>query len=144
MCMIRRGQWKYITCPADPPQLYNLSEDPKELVNLATSTDPSVQRVFEAFELEASQKWDMKSITQDVLLTQRRRRFVHGALKQGEWHSWDYHVPEDSRNKYIRSHMDLDDLERRARYPIVDSFGREKAVTKTHPKIPHQAGANGQ
>ena len=28
MMMIRRGQWKYITCPADPPQLFNLRRDP--------------------------------------------------------------------------------------------------------------------
>lgn len=144
LMMIRRGNWKYITCPVDPPQLFNLATDPKELVNLATSDDADTQRVFAAFELEASQKWDMKKITNDTLLAQRRRRFVYGALKQGEWHSWDYMVPENSQNKYIRSHMDLDDLERRARYPIVDSYGREKAVTKSFPKVPHQAGAYGQ
>ncbi|KAH6974854.1 alkaline-phosphatase-like protein [Ilyonectria destructans] len=35
MMMIRRGPWKYITCPADEPQLYNLERDPKELDNLS-------------------------------------------------------------------------------------------------------------
>jgi hypothetical protein len=28
-------------------------------------------------------------------------------------------------DRYIRSHIPLDDLERRARYPAVDSLGRE-------------------
>ncbi|GAB7355679.1 hypothetical protein MBLNU459_g6383t1 [Dothideomycetes sp. NU459] len=144
LCMIRRGPWKYITCPADPPQLFNLGHDPKELVNLTTSDDPKIQQVFRDFELEAAQKWDFEKITQDVLLVQRRRRFVHSSLKQGKWHSWDYVVPENSQDKYIRSHMDLDDLERRARFPIVDANGREKTVTKAQPKVPHQAGAFGQ
>ena len=35
MMMIRRGPWKYITCPADVPQFYNLERDPQELDNLA-------------------------------------------------------------------------------------------------------------
>ncbi|KAK1815976.1 hypothetical protein LTR12_009573, partial [Friedmanniomyces endolithicus] len=43
---------------------------------------------------------------------------------QGLWTPWDYKVPDDSQSKYIRSHMDLDELERRARFPIVDMHGR--------------------
>lgn len=144
--MIRRGPWKYITCPEDPPQLFNLHNDPKELVNLATSSDPEVQKVFEAFELEASNKWNAKKITEDVLATQRRRRFVAFSLKQGRWESWDYQVPDNSRDKYIRSHLDLDDLERRARFPPVDTFGNTKLPGKdTSMKVVHgQAGAFGQ
>ena len=41
--------------------------------------------------------------------------------------------------RYIRSHMDLDDLERMARFPPVDEFGR---VTKT--VTVDQAGSHGQ
>lgn len=145
LCMIRRGQWKYITCPADPPQLFNLHSDPQELVNLASSTDPAVQEVFKAFEDEARQKWDMASITHDVLLCQRRRRFVDSSLRQGRWEVWDYKVPENSQDKYIRSHMDLDDLELRARFPAVDDSGREKILGKDTFKVPHgQAGAHGE
>lgn len=150
MMMIRRGPWKYITCPADPDLLYNLAEDPHELHNLATSADAKVQEVYQRFVAEAAAKWDMPAITQNVLLKQRARRFCFSALKQGKWTSWDYSVPDNSQDKYIRSHMDLDDLERRARYPAVDTYGNVKVPTAAQIKgkepflIPHQAGACGQ
>ena len=149
MMMIRRGAWKYITCPADPDQLYNLAEDPKELVNLATSTDEATKKVYDDFVAEAKAKWDMEAITADVIKRQRQRRFCFSALKQGKWTSWDYSVPDNSQDKYIRSHMDLDDLERRARYPIVDAYGNIKVLGSTDKKngvltMPHQAGAVGQ
>ena len=146
LVMIRRGAWKYIRCPADPPQLYNLHDDPKELTNLSTSTDPATQKVFKAYEAEADSKWNLQKITDDVFAQQRRRRFVAAALRQGRWESWDYKVPENSQNKYIRSHMDLDDLELRARYPAVDTYGREMIPGKdTASKVVYgQAGAVGQ
>jgi choline-sulfatase len=148
MMMIRRGGWKYITCPADPDLLYNLTDDPKELINLTSSTVPETQEVLKAFQAEALAKWNMEAITADCVKRQRQRRLCHSALQKGQWTSWDYHVDDDSRNKYIRSHMDLDDLERRARYPIVDAHGNEKILGalggKGVLKVPHQAGALGQ
>ena len=118
LMMIRRGQWKYITCPADPPQLFNLSKDPLELTNLAISGDEEVQAVLWAFEEEAAQKWDFQKITQDVLIGQKRRAFVWKALTQGRFESWDWKGHEDGRTKYIRSQTPLDELELKARYPI--------------------------
>ena len=32
--MIRRGTLKFVHCPADPDQLYDLADDPDERVNL--------------------------------------------------------------------------------------------------------------
>ncbi|KAK3709351.1 hypothetical protein LTR37_010912 [Vermiconidia calcicola] len=148
MMMIRRGPWKYITCPADPDMLYNLEQDPDELVNLVKSDDAETKKIYEAFVAERDAKWNMKAITHDVLTRQRQRRFCFSALKQGKWTSWDYAVPEDSRDKYIRSNMDLDDLERRARYPIVDAHGNAKILGNVGKggvmTVPLQAGALGQ
>jgi len=120
LMMIRRGPWKYIICPADPPQLFNLVNDPLELENLATSTDSQTKQVFDAFEKEAHAKWDFKKITEDVLTCQRKRQFVWSALSQGRFESWDWRGSEldDGRNKFIRSTMPLDDLERKSRFPV--------------------------
>jgi hypothetical protein len=130
MMMIKRGSWKYITCPADPDQLYNLASDPKELVNLASLTakhplfTDEVATILSNFQAEALAKWDMKAITSSVLVSQRQRRLVWSALKVGKFTSWDYNPQDDGREKYIRSHIPLDDLELKARYPPVDEYGR--------------------
>ena len=136
LMMIRRGPWKYITCPADPPQLFNLVDDPLEVVNLATSQDPKVQEVFNAFEKEANARWDFKKITEDVLLCQRKRKFVWSALTKGRFESWDWRGSEldDGRNKFIRSNMPLDDLERRARYPIHPDMQTPSTTGSEHMK----------
>jgi hypothetical protein len=43
-------------------------------------------------------------------------------------------------SRYIRSHIPLDDLERMARYPAVDKYGRETGNVVTVD----QAGSHGQ
>lgn len=97
--MIRRGDWKFITCPADPPQLYNLATDPKELVNLASLPEkhplitPAITSALSSFIAEADAKWDMPSITSKVLVSQRMRRLVWSALKTGKFTSWDHNPP---------------------------------------------------
>jgi arylsulfatase A-like enzyme len=97
LMMIRRGPWKYIKCPADKPQLFNLDDDPLELENLAQSKE--VAEIFQAFEKEAVAKWDFEAITRDVLRSQRQRRLVWSALKQGRFTSWDYDPEDDARSK---------------------------------------------
>lgn len=157
MMMIRRGSWKFITCPADPPQLYDLATDPKELVNLASLPPkhplitPHISAILSSFTEEARAKWDMERITEDVLLSQRQRRLVWTALKVGKFTSWDYNPVDDGREKYIRSHIPLDDLELRARFPPVDAKGRDLyqglgglGAGGMGGVIVAQAGANGQ
>ena len=138
--MIKRDNWKYVTCPVDPDQLFDLVNDPLELKNLATKCDeeaeggicldksPITRTVLADFRKEAKEKWDMDAITKAAKKSQRQRRLVWNALKQGKWTSWDYNPAEhdDGREKYIRSHMPLDDLELRARYPAVDDYGVER------------------
>ncbi|SPO07646.1 probable choline-sulfatase [Cephalotrichum gorgonifer] len=134
LVMIKDGPWKYIYCPLDGTQLFNLANDPLELVNLAHSLDKVGVRTAEdeeaaarlaAFEAERSERWDFEEATKQVVLSQRKRRLVWSALRIGRFESWDYNPIDDGREKYIRSHIPLDDLERRARYPAVDKYGRE-------------------
>lgn len=107
MMMIRRGPWKYITCPADEPQLYNLDNDPDELDNLArfsqvepeTEADKAAKAIFEKYETEAKARWNFEQITEKVLLSQRSRRLVWDALKIGTFTSWDHDPVDDGRQK---------------------------------------------
>ncbi|KAL9016135.1 MAG: hypothetical protein Q9185_006489 [Variospora sp. 1 TL-2023] len=126
LMMIRRGPWKFVTCPADPPQLFNLKEDPKELHNLAVSHESSVAKVFKEFDEEANTRWNFQAIHDEVLKSQRSRRLCWAALSQGRYQSMDYQPnDDDASKKYIRSNVPLDELELRARYPPVDALGRE-------------------
>lgn len=103
LMMIRRGKWKYVTCPADGSQLYDLAADPLELTDLVRSgavvADEKTKRVFEAFEQEARAKWDFEDITRQVLHSQRKRRLVWAALTKGKYTSWDYDPVDDGREK---------------------------------------------
>ena len=45
------------------------------------------------------------------------RRLVYRAQKLGKLHSWDHQPLVAASQQYMRNHIDLDDLERRARFP---------------------------
>lgn len=115
LMMIRRGDWKFIYSEHDPLLLFDLRNDPRERENLAAS--PDHQALLAAFVDEARKRWDIAAIHQATLASQRRRRFVAGALTQGTLKSWDHQPMVDASQQYMRNHIDLDDLERRARYP---------------------------
>ena len=66
-----------------------------------------------------SQRWDLPALHQQVLSSQRRRRLVGQALSQGKRTPWDHQPLVVASEQYMRNHMDLDDMERRARFPKV-------------------------
>ncbi len=115
LIMIRRGRYKFIHSSQDPALLFDLQFDPDERDNLAGA--PQHQAVLASFLDETNTRWDMPALHAQVLASQRRRRFVYGALTQGKLHSWDHQPMVDASQQYMRNHIDLDDLERRARYP---------------------------
>jgi choline-sulfatase len=113
--MIRRGRHKFIYSPADPDQLFDLASDPDEQVNLAD--DPACASLAEEFRQEIAARWDLPALNRAVRLSQRRRLAVRQALGAGVQVSWDFAPDYDAPHRYIRGHMDLPDLERRARFP---------------------------
>jgi len=115
LMMIRRGDWKFIYSEVDPLLLFNVANDPKELENLAQS--PDHQGLLTEFLEDARQRWDIPAIHQATLASQRRRRFVAESLTKGKLKSWDHQPMVDASQQYMRNHIDLDDLERRARFP---------------------------
>jgi choline-sulfatase len=118
LLMIRRAQYKYIYCHIDPEQLFDLENDPDELNNLATDLNHS--ELLSAFKKEALERWDSNAMTQDVLISQRRRRLIVKAMNKGKKITWDHQPIFDSSEMYMRNHIDLDDLESRSRFPKVE------------------------
>ncbi len=119
--MIRRGRHKFIGSPADPDQLFDLVADPHEQVNLAG--DPASADLADDFRREVAARWDLRALDRDVRLSQRRRLAVRQALDTGAQAPWDFTPAYDASHRYIRSHMNLADLERLARYPPAGSEG---------------------
>ncbi len=115
LVMIRRGRYKFIYSIRDPALLFDLQADPDELRNLVDA--PEHQGLLTSFVQEVGTRWDMPALHAQVLASQRRRRFVYGALTRGKLHSWDHQPLVDASQQYMRNHIDLDDLERRARFP---------------------------
>ncbi|MBN3562564.1 choline-sulfatase [Amphritea spongicola] len=117
MFMIRRGAYKYICSAPDPDQLFNLETDPQERINLAELEEHA--ELLAAFRAEAAERWDSDAITRDVIISQKRRRLVAEAHKQGKEPIWDHQPIFDSSTMYMRNNVDLDDLEAKARFPRI-------------------------
>jgi choline-sulfatase len=114
--MIRRERFKYVAAEGDPPQLYDLAEDPHERTNLAASERR--RDALALFREEAERRWDLAALKERVLESQRRRRFVAPVLR-AQASSWDYQPPASAGASYIRNDMPIGELERRARFPAV-------------------------
>jgi choline-sulfatase len=100
MVMVLRGRHKFVRCPGDPDQLYDLEEDPLELTNAAD--DPGRSELVRAFRDEVAARWDLERLEAEVLESQRRRRLVLAALEEGRPSPWDYRPPEESPERYVR------------------------------------------
>jgi len=118
MLMIRRGQYKYISCITDPDQFFDLDADPDEQNNLANDNSTEQESAILAeFREEANNYWDPETVQQTVIRDQQRRRQVHAALRIGRYQGWDYNPPSDASEQYTRSHMDLTKFDILSRYP---------------------------
>ncbi|MEF2071869.1 choline-sulfatase [Consotaella aegiceratis] len=118
MVALRRDRWKYIHCELDPPQLFDLVGDPHEVASLAA--DPAYAEIVADFAAMVTEYWDMAAFDSAVRESQARRHVVYNALRQGRYAHWDYQPYQDASQRFMRNHMNLDDLEHRQRYPRGD------------------------
>jgi len=116
LIMIRRDQYKYVHCDADPPQLFDLADDPNELHNLAD--DPDHAELASRLAAEVSARWDLENLRRAVIASQHRRRLVGRALMTGRHTPWDFEPLQNAANRFMRNHLDLNDVEARSRFPV--------------------------
>ena len=114
--MLRRGRYKYIYSEPDPDLFYDLDADPHELANLAGR--PEYEEVRARFAAEVAARWQPGTLREAVLDSQRRRRLVNQALTRGQHTPWDFQPRREAARQYMRNHLDLNELERRSRFPV--------------------------
>ena len=112
---MRDGDFKFIHCPVDPPQLFDLASDPDEMQNLAD--DPIYADKMAHFKDLMKARWDLETFDAEVKESQARRHIVYAALRQGHYYPWDYQPLQLASERYMRNHMDLNILEETKRFP---------------------------
>ena len=97
---VRSGDYKLIVCPADPPQMFDLAADPQELNNLAQR--PDLAAVRSQLQAEVDARWNVERLRDNVLLSQRRRRWIQDQLASGDYPTWDYQPFVDASTQFVR------------------------------------------
>ncbi len=82
MAMLRKGNYKYNYSLGDPPELYNISEDPEEFQNLANL--PQYQKICDEMKTQLLDEWDPMQIEEQVRESQKARILIDKVTK-GKW-----------------------------------------------------------
>ncbi len=110
--MLRMGPWKYVYVRQQPEQLFNLDDDPPELVNRAL--DPTVKKALEQCRQHLLNSWDAERERQRIIDSQQARLLLHRALQCGQRLAWDYQPKQDTPTAYVRG-VDAQEMSRRRR-----------------------------
>ena len=115
MVSLVEGNWKYIRCPVDPEQLFDLEVDPGEQENKAQ--DPAASAVLQRMRAMADERWNLAAYDAEVRDSQARRHAVWPALRNGAQFPWDFQPLRRASERYMRNHLDLNVLEENQRFP---------------------------
>ena len=96
-CMLRRGKYKYVYTHGHPDLLFDMEADPNELVNIAQQQ----AQVVAELKARVLSRWDPEAITQQVLASQARRKFIN-SLPDAMQPVWDYQASTDDTRRFVR------------------------------------------
>ncbi len=110
--MLRKGPIKIVHSLAYPTQLYNLDDDPEELVNLIDNPDWSVTSAELLSKVNAM--WNLKTLKQQVMDNQRVRQLLSRSMAKGEKRPWE-HYPNPMRDssRWVREGDGFPEVEQR-------------------------------
>ena len=98
--------------------MFDLDADPHELTNLADH--PDHQGTLQTLRAKSEARWDLDRFDSEVRESQARRWVVYEALRQGGYYPWDYQPLQKASERYMRNHMDLNEVEENQRFPRGD------------------------
>jgi choline-sulfatase len=124
--MIRSGDHKYIWSEPDGAQLFDLARDPHEVQNLAGRAD--ARDVEADMKRKIAARWDIPALEQEILKSQRRRRFLQPLLTFANGRSWDHEPMQDASQAYVRGGKSATNAKAQSRIPYVDP------VPPDHPR----------
>ena len=112
---LRHGPYKFNRCLLDPDQLFDLDADPNELTNVFE--DPEHAEAAQTLAAMADERWNLPQFDRDVRKSQARRKVVYEALRNGQYYPWDHQPLKQASERFMRNHMDLNDVEDNQRFP---------------------------
>lgn len=120
--MLRRGRYKYLYTHGHAGQLYNLWDDPDELINLVAK--PEFREVEQQMLGELLRGWDPENVLHRVLQSQKRRLFLQSAVAQSrKYPNWSYQIRRGDEARFVRGGGPVEgtaNTKSKARFPYVD------------------------
>ncbi|SHI85995.1 choline-sulfatase [Shimia gijangensis] len=98
--MVRVGDWKYIYCHGEAPQLFNLVQDPDEWNNLSGRPEHA-KLENELDQIITGGRFDLDKIGSDVWDRLKMKNVVNAAMDRNST-AWDYQVDQNATSQYVR------------------------------------------
>lgn len=112
--MVRKGAWKYMYLEGVDELLFNIEDDPRELINLTGA--PEHAEIESELKAIAMDGWDPTALYEEIAEDQRCRLKIHQVT--GGEPTYVNIVRADDANRYIRN-AGAADTKARARLPYV-------------------------
>jgi len=63
------------------------------------------------FTTALHERWNLDVLDEDVRENQQRRIVCYEALRRGRYTPWDHQPVQDASERFMRNHLDLNDVE---------------------------------